>query len=64
MMESHPGVSDLLFSVGRPFQVESYGELKQVDMHPDVQQLTPNADRDASPSTSSATTAGSSRSCS
>ena len=40
MIESHPGVSDLLFSVGRPFQVESYGELKQVDMHPDVQQLT------------------------
>ena len=40
MIESHPGVSDLIFSVGRPFQVESYGELKQVDMHPDVQQLT------------------------
>ena len=40
MMEAHPGVSDLIFSVGRPFQVESYGELKQVDMHPDVQRLT------------------------
>ena len=40
MMEAHPGVSDLLFSVGRPFQVESYGELKQVDIHPDVQRLT------------------------
>lgn len=41
MMESHPGVSDLIFAVGRPFQVESYGELKPVEMHPDVQRLTP-----------------------
>ena len=41
MMEAHPGVSDLLFTVGRPFQVESYGELKQVDIHPDIQRLTP-----------------------
>src|SRR5271154_2710425 len=41
MMEAHPGVSDLLFTVGRPFQVESYGELKQVDIHPDVQRLPP-----------------------
>ena len=40
MMEAHPGVSDLLFTVGRPFQVESYGELKPVDIHPDVQRLT------------------------
>ncbi|MGA3170526.1 MAG: PilT/PilU family type 4a pilus ATPase [Chthoniobacteraceae bacterium] len=41
MMEAHPGVSDLLFTVGRPFQVESFGELKQVDTHPDIQRLTP-----------------------
>src|SRR5579862_1818760 len=41
LMEAHRGVSDLLFTVGRPFQVESYGELKQVDIHPDVQRLTP-----------------------
>ena len=41
MMESHPGISDLLFSVGRPFQVESFGELKAVDMRPDVGRLTP-----------------------
>ena len=41
MTEAHPGVSDLLFTVGRPFQVESYGELKQVDIHPEVQRLTP-----------------------
>src|SRR5438067_3174908 len=41
MMESHPGISDLLFTVGRPFQVESYGELKAVDMHLDIGRLTP-----------------------
>ena len=41
IMEAHPGVSDLLFTVGRPFQVESYGELKQVDIHPEVHRLTP-----------------------
>jgi twitching motility protein PilT len=40
MMEAQPGVSDLLFTVGRPFQVESFGELKPVDMHPDIQRLT------------------------
>jgi len=40
MMESHAGISDLLFSVGRPLQVESYGELKSVDMDPDIR-LTP-----------------------
>jgi twitching motility protein PilT len=40
MMEAHPGVSDLLFAVGRPFQVESYGELKQADIDPDIQRLT------------------------
>jgi twitching motility protein PilT len=40
MMEAHPGVSDLLFTVGRPMQVESYGELKAVDIHPEVQRLT------------------------
>jgi twitching motility protein PilT len=41
MMESFPGISDLIFSVGRPFQVESYGELKAVDMQPDIGRLTP-----------------------
>jgi twitching motility protein PilT len=41
MMEAHPGVSDLLFTVGRPLQVESYGELKAVDIHPEIQRLTP-----------------------
>jgi twitching motility protein PilT len=42
MMESHPGISDLLFTVGRPFQVESFGELKPVDIEPEIGRLTPN----------------------
>ena len=42
MMESHPGISDLIFNVGRPFQVETFGELKPVDMQPDIGRLTPN----------------------
>ncbi len=29
MLDTHPGISDLVFSVGRPLQVESFGELKQ-----------------------------------
>jgi twitching motility protein PilT len=41
MMESYPGVSDLLFCVGKPFQVEAYGELKSVATHPDIDHLTP-----------------------
>src|SRR5438067_13143388 len=41
MMESHPGISDLIFAVGRPFQVETFGELKAVDMQPDIGRLTP-----------------------
>ena len=30
MLDSAPGISDLVFSVGRPLQVEAYGELKPV----------------------------------
>ena len=40
MLDSHPGISDLVFSVGRAFQVEAYGELKEVHAHPAVQGLT------------------------
>src|SRR5690349_725023 len=41
MLDSHPGISDLLFCVGKPFQVESFGVLKAVEMHhPDVTSLT------------------------
>jgi twitching motility protein PilT len=40
MLDSHPGISDLLFTVGKPFQVESYGELKDVWLRPSIQKLT------------------------
>ena len=40
MLDSHPGISDVVFSVGRPFQVESFGELKAVQVHPEVNSLT------------------------
>ena len=40
MLESHPGISDLVFSVGRAFQVEAYGELKEVQARPAVKKLT------------------------
>lgn len=36
MLDSHPGISDLLFCVGKPFQVESYGVLKTADLHTPV----------------------------
>ena len=29
MLDTHPGISDLVFAVDRPFQVESFGELKE-----------------------------------
>jgi twitching motility protein PilT len=42
MLDSHPGISDLLFCVERPFQVESFGVLRTVEMlQPHVVQLTP-----------------------
>ena len=40
MLDSHPGISDVVFSVGRPFQVESFGELKEARAHPAVPSLT------------------------
>lgn len=40
MLVSHEGISDLVFSVGRPFQVEAYGELKPVDATPRIKALT------------------------
>ena len=40
MLETHPGISDLLFAVGRPFQVESFGELKPAMVPPAVRALT------------------------
>ncbi len=41
MLESQPEVSDLLFTVDKPLQVESFGELKPVTIDPPIQKLTP-----------------------
>ncbi|MSU58654.1 MAG: PilT/PilU family type 4a pilus ATPase [Pedosphaera sp.] len=41
MLDSQPEVSDLLFTVDKPPQVESFGELKSVTLDPLVEQLTP-----------------------
>ncbi len=41
MLESHSSISDLIFAVDRPFQVESLGELKPVNIEPHIDCLTP-----------------------
>ncbi|MBT8340589.1 MAG: PilT/PilU family type 4a pilus ATPase [Desulfatitalea sp.] len=41
MLDSNSNVSDLNFTVGRPLQVESAGELLPVDMTPPIKSLTP-----------------------
>ncbi len=41
MLDSQPEVSDLNFTVDRPPQVESYGELKPVVFDPPIEKLTP-----------------------
>lgn len=41
MLASQPEVSDLNFTVDRPPQVESYGELKPVVLEPAIDNLTP-----------------------
>jgi twitching motility protein PilT len=41
MLESQKDVSDLNMTVGKPFQVESYGRLKPVDMIPPIEKITP-----------------------
>src|ERR1051326_2224553 len=41
MLESQPEVSDLLFTVDNPPQVESFGELKPVTLDPAIEKLTP-----------------------
>src|SRR5471032_1951050 len=41
MLASQPEVSDVLFTVGRPPQVEAYGELKPVLLDPPIDKLTP-----------------------
>lgn len=41
MLDSQQEVSDLLFTVNRPLQVEAYGELKPVTLDPAIDRLTP-----------------------
>jgi len=41
MLASQPEVSDLLFTVDRPLQVESFGELRPVALDPPIEKLTP-----------------------
>ena len=41
MLESHDNVSDLNVTVDKPFQVESAGQLKPVELNPPINRLTP-----------------------
>src|ERR1035437_5815432 len=41
MLDAQPEVSDLLFTVDKPLQVESFGELKPVICDPAIERLTP-----------------------
>jgi twitching motility protein PilT len=41
MLASQPEISDVLFTVDRPPQVEAYGELKPVTLDPPIERLTP-----------------------
>jgi twitching motility protein PilT len=41
MLDAHNDASDLNITVGRPFQVETFGELKAVEMSPPFPELTP-----------------------
>jgi len=41
MLDSQPEVSDLLFTVDKPLQVESFGALKTVPFDPPIEALTP-----------------------
>ncbi|NLD37968.1 MAG: PilT/PilU family type 4a pilus ATPase [Desulfatiglans sp.] len=41
MLESHEGVSDLLATVDKPFQVEATGLLKSVNLNPPIDSITP-----------------------
>ncbi len=41
ILDSHEGIADLFFVVGRPFQVEAFGKLKPVQVDPPVESLTP-----------------------
>ncbi len=41
MLKTYDGISDLNFTVGRPLQVEDFGELKPVRVEPAIDRLTP-----------------------
>ncbi|HDR16122.1 MAG TPA: PilT/PilU family type 4a pilus ATPase [Desulfobacteraceae bacterium] len=41
MLESREDVSDLNMTVGKPFQVDSYGQLRPVNMRPPIEKITP-----------------------
>jgi twitching motility protein PilT len=41
MLDAHGNVSDLNFTVGKPLQVESSGQLVPVDIEPSIRELTP-----------------------
>jgi twitching motility protein PilT len=41
MLKTYDGISDINFSVGHPFQVEDFGELKPVFVDPPIEALTP-----------------------
>jgi twitching motility protein PilT len=41
ILDSHEGIADLFFVVGRPFQVEAFGKLRPVTVNPPVANLTP-----------------------
>ena len=41
MLDSLPKVSDLLFTVDKPLQVESFGELKPVTLEMPIEKLSP-----------------------
>ena len=41
ILDSHEGIADLFFIVGRPFQVEAHGKLKPAKVDPPIEVLTP-----------------------
>lgn len=41
MLESYDGVSDLIVTVDKPFQVEASGQLQPVKVNPPIERLTP-----------------------
>ena len=41
MLETHDGISDLNFTVGRPFQVEAFGQLIPASIQPRLSGLSP-----------------------